>query len=149
MLLILKEDNLTGSFYLSHLLCVLSEIIKSSEICTGVHLHIQLLYLQMAQWCTCVPVCYWSLHVHYTIGYMCINWGMHTYVDSAKLQIISMLLFTSYNIDTTPKSGFSINWIFGLLESLFWEYLRSIPYLLTVLTPVSMLRHILKCVYKL
>ena len=38
MLLTFKEDNTTGSFYLCHLLCVLSVSIKVDEICRSVHL---------------------------------------------------------------------------------------------------------------
>ena len=39
MLLVLKEDNTTGTLYLCHLLCVIRMIIKSGALCTNVHLY--------------------------------------------------------------------------------------------------------------
>ena len=88
MLLTLKEDNTTGSFCLYHLLCML---------CTSVHSYTIIICNDG----TVVCMCYWSLHVCYTFGYIYIDCSMYIYMDITKLWITSMLLLVSYNI-TTP-----------------------------------------------
>ena len=72
MLLILKEDDTTGSFFLCHLWCVLSMISKSGALCTDIHLY-SIIILQMIQQYICISVCYWLLHVWQIIQCMCIN----------------------------------------------------------------------------
>ena len=74
MLLTLKEDNTTGSFYICCLLHVFSMILSSGEICTSmlyiklllvkvtVCFYIHLLFVQMTLQYICVLVSYW-LHM--------------------------------------------------------------------------------------
>ena len=66
--------------------------------------YIQVLYAQMAQQYIRVHSCYWSLHVHYTIGFTCSDCGMYMHVDFANLQITftSMLMYHNITTDTVP-----------------------------------------------
>ena len=78
MLLTLKEDNTAGCFYLCCLLHMRSVINKCRAICTSLHLY-TIIILQMAYWYICVYVSFWSLHVCYAIGYICIGCSMHMF----------------------------------------------------------------------
>ena len=78
---------------------MLGVVFTFGATCISVHLY-TISYVQMAGQYIYVHVCYWSLHVCYPIGYMCIDCGMHIYVDIAKLWITSVLLILSCNMPT-------------------------------------------------
>ena len=84
MLLILKEDNTNGSFYLCHLLHYivwLLNLVWYVQVCV----YVQLIYVHLVQLCIYIYACFSSLYAQYTDGNLCVNCGMYIYVDIAKL----------------------------------------------------------------
>ena len=74
MLLTLKEDSTSGSFYLCNLLHVLSMIIQSGAICTSVCLCTIIIctYGTMVYMCSCILL--FIACVLYYMIYVCQHW---------------------------------------------------------------------------
>ena len=60
MLLTVREDNTTGSFYLCHCLHMINTVIKSGALYILMGVYKQFLYVQMAWSYICGLIRYWS-----------------------------------------------------------------------------------------